>query len=149
RLCERCKRKAELPDHALLAEGFTEQEIAEGLSVYEAVGCDECTGGYKGRTGVYQVMPMSEEIATIILQGGNAIEIARAAQAAGVRDLRQSALLKVKQGITILAEINRVTKDSARTALAARPAPGAPGVAPASAPRPGRLPARSRPGRRR
>jgi len=111
RLCERCKRKAELPDHALLAEGFTEQEIAEGLSVYEAVGCDECTGGYKGRTGVYQVMPMSEEIATIILQGGNAIEIARAAQAAGVRDLRQSALLKVKQGITSLAEINRVTKD--------------------------------------
>ena len=111
RLCGKCRRPMELPDHALLAEGFTEAEIAEGFTVYEAVGCDECTGGYKGRTGVYQVMPMSDEIATIILQGGNAIEIAKAAQASGVRDLRQSALLKVRNGITTLAEINRVTKD--------------------------------------
>src|SRR5690606_17336924 len=82
RLCDRCKRKAEIPDHALLAEGFTEAEIAAGLTVFEAVGCDECTGGYKGRTGVYQVMPMNDEIATIILQGGNAIEIADAAKKA-------------------------------------------------------------------
>ncbi|TWT17520.1 type IV-A pilus assembly ATPase PilB [Luteimonas marina] len=111
RLCNKCRRPMDLPDHALLAEGFTEAEIAEGFTVYEAVGCDECTGGYKGRTGVYQVMPMSDEIATIILQGGNAIEIAKAAQASGVRDLRQSALLKVRNGITTLAEINRVTKD--------------------------------------
>src|SRR5690606_27580978 len=111
RLCDRCKRKAELPDHALLAEGFTEQEIAEGVSVYEAVGCDECTGGDKRRTGGYQARPVSEEVATILLQRGDAIGVARAAQAAGGRDLRQSALLKVKQGITSLAEINRVTKD--------------------------------------
>lgn len=111
RLCDRCKRKADIPDHALLAEGFTEAEIASGFTVFEPVGCDECTNGYKGRTGVYQVMPMSDEIATIILQGGNAIEIAAAAQRAGVRDLRQSALLKVRKGLTSLAEINRVTKD--------------------------------------
>ncbi|WP_202840071.1 type IV-A pilus assembly ATPase PilB [Luteimonas saliphila] len=111
RLCDRCKRAAVIPDHALLAEGFTEEEIATGFTVYEPVGCDECTAGYKGRTGVYQVMPMSDQIATIILQGGNAIEIAKAAQAAGVRDLRQSALLKVRKGVTSLAEINRVTKD--------------------------------------
>jgi len=111
RLCGKCRRAMDLPDHALLAEGFTEAEIAEGFTVYEAVGCDECTGGYKGRTGVYQVMPMTDEIATIILQGGNAIEIAKAAQVSGVRDLRQSALQKVRNGITTLAEINRVTKD--------------------------------------
>src|SRR5690554_6684688 len=111
RLCDKCKQPVDLPDNALLAEGFTDDEVHEGITVYEAVGCDDCTGGYKGRTGVYQVMPMSEEIATIILQGGNAIEIARAAQRSGVRDLRQSALRKVKQGVTSLAEINRVTKD--------------------------------------
>ena len=111
RLCEKCKRRAEIPDHALLAEGFTEAEIAEGFSVFEAVGCDECTNGYKGRTGLYQVMPMTDEIATIVLEGGNAIQIAEAAQRSGVRDLRQSALLKAKKGLVSLAEINRVTKD--------------------------------------
>ena len=79
--------------------------------MYEAVGCHDCTEGYKGRTGIYQVMPMTEEIQTIILAGGNAQQIAEAAQRAGVRDLRQSALLKVKNGVTSLAEINRVTKD--------------------------------------
>jgi len=111
RLCEKCKQPVQIPDHALLAEGFTEEEIAEGFTVYEPVGCDECTGGYKGRTGIYQVMPMTDEIATIVLEGGNAIQIAEAAQRSGVRDLRQSALRKVKQGVTSLAEINRVTKD--------------------------------------
>ena len=111
RLCEKCKRKADLPDHALLAEGFTEADLAEGFAVYEAVGCDECTNGFKGRTGLYQVMPMTDEIAAIVLEGGNAMQIAEAAQRSGVRDLRQSALLKVKKGMTSLAEINRVTKD--------------------------------------
>ena len=111
RLCEKCKRPVQLPDHALLAEGFTEAEINEGFTVYEAGGCDECTNGYKGRTGLYQVMPMTDEIAAIILEGGNAMQIAAAAQRSGVRDLRQSALLKVKKGMTSLAEINRVTKD--------------------------------------
>lgn len=111
RLCNNCKRKVDLPEHALLAEGFTEEEVKTGFTVYEAVGCDECTSGYKGRSGIYQVMPMSEEIAAIVLEGGNAMQIAEAAKKAGVRDLRQSALMKVRQGVTSLAEINRVTKD--------------------------------------
>ncbi|MDH5831315.1 type IV-A pilus assembly ATPase PilB [Luteimonas sp. M1R5S18] len=111
RLCEKCKKPVQIPDNALLAEGFTEAEINEGFTVFEAGGCDDCTNGYKGRTGLYQVMPMTDEIATIILEGGNALQIAEAAQRSGVRDLRQSALLKVKKGMTSLAEINRVTKD--------------------------------------
>ncbi|MBJ6980226.1 type IV-A pilus assembly ATPase PilB [Luteimonas sp. MC1895] len=111
RLCPKCKRPQELPDNALLAEGFATDDIREGFTVYEAVGCDECTSGYKGRLGIYQVLPMSEEIQTIVLQGGNALQIAEAAQGAGVKDLRQSALVKVKSGLTSLAEINRVTVD--------------------------------------
>lgn len=111
RLCERCKKPLELPDAALLAEGFTSDEIHAGLKLYDAVGCDECTGGYKGRTGIYQVMPMSEEIQEIVLKGGSALDIAEAAQKAGIPDLRQSALRKVKDGITSLAEIDRVTTD--------------------------------------
>ncbi|WP_310053785.1 type IV-A pilus assembly ATPase PilB [Agrilutibacter niabensis] len=106
-----CKREMNIPEHALLAEGFTHEEIAGGMKIYEAVGCPDCTEGYKGRTGIYQVMPMSEEIQAIVLEGGNAMKIAEAAQKSGVRDLRQSALLKVKNGVTSLAEINRVTKD--------------------------------------
>jgi type IV pilus assembly protein PilB len=111
RLCSRCKRAAQLPAHALLAEGFSQQEIDAGFTLYEPVGCDECTEGYKGRTGIYQVMPMSDEIQAIVLEGGNAMQIAEVAHKAGIRDLRQSALLKVRNGITSLAEINRVTKD--------------------------------------
>jgi len=111
RLCGKCKRKVDLPEHALLAEGFSEAEVRAGISLYDAVGCDDCTEGYKGRTGIYQVMPMSEAIQEIVLQGGSALQIAEAAQQAGVRDLRQSALLKVRNGVTSLAEINRVTKD--------------------------------------
>lgn len=111
RLCANCKRPAHLPDNALLAEGFTQEQIDKGIQLYEPVGCDECTEGYKGRTGIYQVMPMTDEIATIVLQGGNALDIAEAAQKIGVNDLRQSALLKAAQGITSLTEINRVTKD--------------------------------------
>ncbi len=111
RLCSNCKRPVQLPENALLAEGFTPAQIAAGIDLYEPVGCDECTEGYKGRTGIYQVMPMTDEISTIILAGGNALQIAEAAQSIGVNDLRQSALLKASQGITSLAEINRVTKD--------------------------------------
>ncbi len=112
RLCPNCKREAEpLPEHALLAEGYTADEVHAGITLYDAVGCGECTEGYKGRTGLYEVMPMSEQIQTIILQGGNAMQIAVAAQASGVRNLRQSALLKARNGVTSLAEINRVTKD--------------------------------------
>ncbi len=106
-----CKRPISLPKPALLAEGFTEAEVDAGITLYEAVGCDECNEGYKGRTGIYQVMPLTEEIQTIILQGGNAMQIADAALRSGINDLRKSALLKARNGVTSLAEINRVTKD--------------------------------------
>lgn len=111
RLCNNCKRPVELPANALLAEGFTQAQLDAGITLFEPVGCEECTEGYKGRTGIYQVMPMSEDISVIILAGGNAIQIAEAAQRAGVNDLRQSALVKAAAGTTSLAEINRVTKD--------------------------------------
>jgi type IV pilus assembly protein PilB len=106
-----CKRAVQLPDPALLAEGFSEDEVKAGLKLYEAVGCADCNEGYKGRLGIYQVMPMSDEIQKIILEGGNALQIAAAAARSGVKDLRKSALLKAKNGVTSLAEINRVTKD--------------------------------------
>jgi type IV pilus assembly protein PilB len=106
-----CKREVHLPEHALLAEGFTADEIHAGLKLYEAVGCPDCTEGYKGRTGIYQVMPMTDEIQSIILEGGNVQQLTEAALRAGVRDLRQSALMKLRNGVTDLAEINRVTKD--------------------------------------
>jgi len=106
-----CKKPMTLPASALLAEGFTQKEIDGKLQLYDAVGCSGCNEGYKGRTGIYQVMPMSEDIQKIILAGGNALQIAETAIQSGVRDLRMSALLKVKNGVTSLAEINRVTKD--------------------------------------
>ncbi|MFT4177974.1 MAG: type IV-A pilus assembly ATPase PilB [Thermomonas sp.] len=106
-----CKRAVQLPEHALLAEGFTADEVHAGITVYEPVGCPDCTEGYKGRAGVYQVMPMTEEIQQIVLAGGNVQQITEASLNSGVRDLRRSALDKVKQGITSLVEINRVTKD--------------------------------------
>jgi type IV pilus assembly protein PilB len=106
-----CKRAMNLPAAALLAEGFTQAEIDAKLQLFEAVGCSACNEGYKGRTGIYQVMPMSEDIQRIILAGGNALQIAEAAKKSGVSDLRMSALLKAKNGVTSLAEINRVTKD--------------------------------------
>ncbi|HDS1582062.1 TPA: type IV-A pilus assembly ATPase PilB [Stenotrophomonas maltophilia] len=111
RLCSNCKKPSDLPAHALLAEGFSQEQLDAGVQLYEAVGCDECTEGYKGRTGIYQVMPMTDEIASIVLAGGNALQIEEAARALGVNDLRRSALKKVAAGITSLAEINRVTKD--------------------------------------
>ena len=81
------------------------------MTIYQAVGCEGCNEGYKGRVGIYQVMPMLEDIQKIILQGGNAMQIAEVAKAAGVDDLRASALRKVKQGLTSLIEIDRVTKE--------------------------------------
>ena len=106
-----CKKPVQIPAAALLAEGFTQADIDEGLQIYEAVGCSGCNEGYKGRTGIYQVMPMTEEIQKIILEGGSALQIAAEARRIGINDLRASALLKVKQGILSLSEINRVTKD--------------------------------------
>ena len=111
RLCGACKSPVELPANALLAEGFTQAQIDAGITLFEAVGCDECTEGYKGRVGIYQVMPMTDAIAAIVLDGGNAMDIAEAAQKVGISDLRQSALRKAASGITTLAEVNRVTTD--------------------------------------
>ena len=106
-----CKREVKLPKHALLAEGFSEAEVDAGFTMYEAVGCPECNEGYKGRTGIYQVMPLTDAIQKIVLEGGNAMQIAAEAEREGINDLRKSALVKVKNGVTSLAEINRVTKD--------------------------------------
>jgi type IV pilus assembly protein PilB len=106
-----CKKPLDLPPATLLAAGFSQADIDTGFTVYQAVGCENCNEGYKGRLGIYQVMPMLEEIQQIILQGGNALQIAEVARKAGVNDLRQSALLKVRNGVTSLAEIDRVTKD--------------------------------------
>ncbi|MDE2157181.1 MAG: type IV-A pilus assembly ATPase PilB [Xanthomonadaceae bacterium] len=106
-----CKRPQNLPPDLLLKAGFSQADIDAGLTIYEPVGCDGCNEGYKGRVGIYQVMPMIEEIQKIVLNGGNALQIAEVARAAGVNDLRASALLKVKNGLTSLAEIDRVTTE--------------------------------------
>jgi type IV pilus assembly protein PilB len=106
-----CKKPLSLPAAALLKEGFTQAEIDAGLQIFDAVGCSGCNEGYKGRTGIYEVMPLTEDIAKIILSDGGAIQIADQARNEGIRDLRASALLKVKNGSLCLAEINRVTKD--------------------------------------
>jgi type IV pilus assembly protein PilB len=108
RLCKVCKRRAEIPAEELIKEGFKADEI-DSLELYEPVGCDQCNEGYKGRAGIYQVMPVSEEIGRIIMEGGNAIQIADQAAKEGVNNLRQSGLNKVRQGITSLAEVNSVT----------------------------------------
>jgi type IV pilus assembly protein PilB len=105
-----CKTIGEYPVEALVEEGFSEEE-AKDLQIYDATGCRKCTGGYKGRVGIYQVMPITDSIKRIILAGGNALEIADQALSDKIPDLRQSALLKVKNGITSLAEANRVTVD--------------------------------------
>ncbi len=111
RLCENCKELRDVPEEALLREGFQQDEVQAGLRIYGPTGCKQCNEGYKGRIGIYQVMPVTETIARIILEGGNAPQIAEQAEKEGVWDLRRSALQKVKDGVTSLEEINRVTID--------------------------------------
>jgi len=111
RLCTHCKTAESIPDEALLEEGFSQQQIDEGVTVFKAAGCDNCTDGYKGRLGIYQVMPVTEAIGRIIMEGGNAMQIADQAEKEGVFDLRRSGLIKVASGITSLEEINRVIKE--------------------------------------
>ncbi|MCH7893153.1 MAG: type IV-A pilus assembly ATPase PilB [Proteobacteria bacterium] len=111
RLCNDCKEARDIPPEALLKEGFTREDIKRGFTIYGPVGCARCVAGYKGRTGIYQVMPVTHEIGQIILQGGNATQVADQAALEGVWDLRRSALEKAKQGITGLEEINRITID--------------------------------------
>jgi type IV pilus assembly protein PilB len=111
RLCSNCKEPVDIPAEALLKEGFTKADIESGMTIFHAKGCSQCTGGYKGRVGVYQVMPCTETIGRIMMEGGNSMQIAAQAKTEGVADLRQSGLKKVKDGLTSLEEINRVTVD--------------------------------------
>jgi type IV pilus assembly protein PilB len=111
RLCEHCKTVEDVPHDALIEEGFSEDEIRQGITVYRPVGCDKCTKGYKGRVGIFEVMPVSEAMGRLIMENANAIQIRDLAKAEGLQDLRSSGLAKVKMGITSLEEINRVTKD--------------------------------------
>ncbi|NNM81025.1 MAG: type IV-A pilus assembly ATPase PilB [Burkholderiales bacterium] len=109
RLCK-CKKEKEIPRQALLDAGFAEAELDGSWKSYCPVGCDLCQGrGYKGRVGIYQVMPISEEMSSIILNHGTVKDISEQAKREGIRDLRQSGLLKVKQGLTSLEEIEAIT----------------------------------------
>jgi len=110
RLCNNCKQVKDIPRQTLIDEGFEAEEIST-LKIYGPVGCDQCNGGYKGRVGIYQVMKISDKMRRIIMEGGNAIQLADQALAEGINDLRLSGLLKIRQGLTSLEEINRVTKD--------------------------------------
>ena len=111
RLCSHCKQQMDVPVETLREEGFTEQQIASGLTIYGPVGCENCQDGYKGRVGIYEVMKITPAIQRIIMEDGNSIQISDVAKSEGFRDLRQSALMKAEQGVTSLAEVNRVTKD--------------------------------------
>jgi type IV pilus assembly protein PilB len=109
RLCNHCKQPLEVPPDALLKEGYTETEIAQGLRIFGPKGCSNCVDGYKGRVGIYQVLPVTDEIARIILASGSAPDIADEAAREGVWDLRRAGLEKVKNGVTSLQEVNSVT----------------------------------------
>ena len=109
RLCDNCKEAKDIPHEALAKEGFTTKEIDEGLTIYAAVGCKLCNAGYKGRVGIFQVMEVTEPMGRIIMEGGNAMQIADQALKEGVVDLRRAGLNKVKEGVTSLVEVNRVT----------------------------------------
>jgi len=110
RLCEYCKKEADLPEKTYLDAGFKQEELAD-LKIYTPVGCEHCNEGYKGRVGIYQVMPISEAMRKLILNGGNAQEMAELSKQEGINDLRASGLDKVRQGITSLEEINRITEE--------------------------------------
>jgi type IV pilus assembly protein PilB len=112
RLCSVCKRPADIPRDVLRRAGFREQDLDGSWTPYMHVGCEACKNtGYKGRAGIYQVMPITEDMIRIILRNGSALDIAEQAQREGVSDLRQSGLRKVKQGITSLEEVEAVTNE--------------------------------------
>jgi type IV pilus assembly protein PilB len=111
RLCENCKKPGDYPRPALLKAGYTEQDLDGTWVPYKAVGCSACNNGYKGRVGVYQAMPVTEQIQRIILALGSAVDIAAQAQRDGVRDLRQSGLAKVRLGSTSLEEVIAATNE--------------------------------------
>ncbi|HSG97614.1 MAG TPA: type IV-A pilus assembly ATPase PilB [Woeseiaceae bacterium] len=111
RLCDNCKETKDIPREALEKEGFTTAELDAGVTIFgpKDKGCKQCNEGYKGRVGIFQVMEVSETMGRIIMEGGNAMQIAQQAAKEGVIDLRQAGLNKVKEGITSLEEVNRVT----------------------------------------
>ncbi|MEG2630282.1 MAG: type IV-A pilus assembly ATPase PilB [Comamonas sp.] len=111
RLCPQCKQPADIPHQALLDAGYEEDEIDGSWVTYKAVGCKACNNGYKGRVGIYQVMPITEEMQRIILRDGSALEIAAQSKLEGVRSLRASGLHKARQGLTSLEEVLAVTNE--------------------------------------
>ena len=110
RLCGHCKQPVNIPRDQLLAFGFREQDLT-GLKLYGPKGCDQCSNGYKGRVGIYQVVPISEAMGRIIMEGGNSMQIADQAKKEGIPDLRESGIKKMKDGLTSIEEISRVTKE--------------------------------------
>ncbi len=112
RLCPQCKTPADIPKQSLLEMGFTDQDLTHpDFQVFQPVGCTECREGYKGRVGIYEVMKVTPEISKIIMEDGNALEIAAASEKLGFNNLRRSGLKKVMQGVTSLQEVNRVTSE--------------------------------------
>jgi type IV pilus assembly protein PilB len=111
RLCSNCKEDTKLPREVLEEEGFTKEQIETGFTLYGPKGCEKCSGGYKGRVGIYEVVRITPKIAELIMNQATSIDIATQAQAEGFNNLRQSALLKAMAGLTSLQEVNRVTKD--------------------------------------
>ncbi|PJE78586.1 putative type II secretion system protein E [invertebrate metagenome] len=112
RLCSQCKQEANIPKEAMLEEGFSEEQIQDAtLYAANPQGCNHCNKGYKGRVGIYEVVPISPAIQQIVMEEGNSLQIAEVARQEGFRNLRQSGLLKVIQGATSLEEVNRVTRD--------------------------------------
>ena len=109
RLCNVCKEPEDIPADELLRQGFSQAEIDAGMTIFKAVGCDQCTNGYKGRTGIYEVMPITDNIQDLIMTGASSLTIAKQAHKDGIPSLRHSALLKVAKGIISLVEANRVT----------------------------------------
>jgi type IV pilus assembly protein PilB len=111
RLCTVCRTPTEVPRQALLDAGFKASQLDGSWKPYHPVGCSACNNGYKGRVGIYQVMPITEEIQKIILRDGTSLDIAKQSEAEGVRSLRQSGLRKVMQGLTSLEEVLAVTNE--------------------------------------
>ncbi|MCL6240285.1 type IV-A pilus assembly ATPase PilB [Acinetobacter amyesii] len=112
RLCSQCKETVDVPKQSLLELGFTEDDLnTPEFQIYQPVGCAECREGYKGRVGIYEVMKVTPEISRIIMEDGNALQIAEASNQAGFNNLRRSGLIKVMQGVTSLQEVNRVTSE--------------------------------------
>ena len=112
KLCSSCKAPLDIPKEALIKEGFSEEDVEDpNLTIFQGVGCDKCTSGYKGRVGIYQVMPMSEPMQKMVMEGKNSIDIAEQSAREGIPDIHQSGISKVRQGLISIEELNRVTQE--------------------------------------